>query len=379
MNSKKCSVDNLSVEITRRCNLKCKHCMRGEAECLDISYRDLDSLFSLIYEIYELYITGGEPSLCVPQLRYLTNLIQKNNIKIDHITIISNGQTGNTGEYIQALAALSSVCRSPSKNTIAISVDYWHGAGEDEDNFDISMRSFLNFKRQARPYFNVTMQRGSLDMLKELGRAKQNQLEGAHYTIPIINEPILVHEDENDVIIQQLAITAKGNLRSFGDHSFFDEDNFDNIMCHISEIRDSTTLLQYIDSWNEKESVRIIGTLFSISRRITSGCLTCDYFKHSYFSAINKAAAIIESDEFIQLPEHSKDFILNALEWDNHKGFALSHGDYPLSTMCNWWDEVNFQGGILQTFIKIASIQTAIQKKKWEIESAKAKNSEVVC
>lgn len=117
----------------------------------------------------------------------------------------------------------------------------------------------------------------------------------------------------------------------------------------------------------------------SLGRRITTGCLTCDYFKHSYFSAINKAAAIIESEEFIQLPEHSKDFLLNALEWENHKDFALSHDDYPLSTMCNWWDEINFQGTILQTFTKIASIQTAIQKKKGAIESAKAKDSEVVC
>lgn len=375
MNSRKCVVGNLTVEITRRCNLKCKHCMRGEAECVDISYRDVDSLFSLVNEVHELYITGGEPSLCVPQLRYIVHLIQERNIKVDRITIISNGQGENIDEYIQVLSDLSSVCRHPMRNTIAISVDSWHGSSEEsEENFDKSMRSFLSFKRKARPYFNVTMQRGALDMLKGLGRAKQNQLEGAHYTLPIINEPILVHEDEKGVIIQQLEITAKGNIRSLGDNSFIDEDLPENIMCHISAIQDSKSLLEHIASWNEKESVRIIGTLFVLARRINTGCLTCPHFRHTYFSGINTAAKIIESEGFMNLLKSERDFLLNALDWDAHKEYAFLSCGCSLTAMCDWWNQPYFRGNALQTFKRVASIQTDIFKKKVEIEKGKDTN-----
>lgn len=36
--------DSLAVEATRRCNMHCAHCLRGEAENKDISYEVMDAL-----------------------------------------------------------------------------------------------------------------------------------------------------------------------------------------------------------------------------------------------------------------------------------------------------------------------------------------------
>ena len=36
--------DSLAVEVTRRCNMHCAHCLRGEAENKDISYEVMDAL-----------------------------------------------------------------------------------------------------------------------------------------------------------------------------------------------------------------------------------------------------------------------------------------------------------------------------------------------
>lgn len=42
------AVDSLILEITRRCNMKCLHCLRGESENLDMSIKMVDAVFSQI-------------------------------------------------------------------------------------------------------------------------------------------------------------------------------------------------------------------------------------------------------------------------------------------------------------------------------------------
>ena len=59
----KLAFNDLSIEITRRCNLACQHCMRGEAENLDMSNEVIDQLLDRTSEIGYLGITGGEPLL----------------------------------------------------------------------------------------------------------------------------------------------------------------------------------------------------------------------------------------------------------------------------------------------------------------------------
>ena len=38
--------NNLALEVTRRCNLRCKHCMRGEPQDLDMSDEVLDKVIN---------------------------------------------------------------------------------------------------------------------------------------------------------------------------------------------------------------------------------------------------------------------------------------------------------------------------------------------
>ena len=45
-----------------------------------------------------------------------------------------------------------------------------------------------------------------------------------------------------------------------------------------------------------------------------------------------------------------------------------------LTAMCDWWNQPYFRGNALQTFKRVASIQTDIFKKKVEIEKGKDTN-----
>ena len=45
MKKPRIAVENLAIELTRKCNLKCNHCMRGNAENKEISDKILDRIF----------------------------------------------------------------------------------------------------------------------------------------------------------------------------------------------------------------------------------------------------------------------------------------------------------------------------------------------
>lgn len=55
-------VNYLAIEVTRRCNMKCEHCLRGDAQNLDISTAVLSGIAKHIHPASVIF-TGGEPSL----------------------------------------------------------------------------------------------------------------------------------------------------------------------------------------------------------------------------------------------------------------------------------------------------------------------------
>lgn len=63
-------IQNLVLEITRRCNMHCAHCLRGEAEDKDMDFAVIDRILELADSVQSVTFTGGEPSLYIPAIRY---------------------------------------------------------------------------------------------------------------------------------------------------------------------------------------------------------------------------------------------------------------------------------------------------------------------
>lgn len=61
----KITFENLTIELTRRCNMKCGHCLRGEAQEVDIDRKYIDSLLDQTELIGGMFFTGGEPTLAL--------------------------------------------------------------------------------------------------------------------------------------------------------------------------------------------------------------------------------------------------------------------------------------------------------------------------
>lgn len=53
----------LVIELTRRCNMRCKHCGRGEAQNITITKEIIDRIFENVQDCLSLYVSGGEPLL----------------------------------------------------------------------------------------------------------------------------------------------------------------------------------------------------------------------------------------------------------------------------------------------------------------------------
>ncbi|MBQ6324103.1 MAG: radical SAM protein [Bacilli bacterium] len=117
----KLDVKNLYLEVTRDCTLECIHCYRGEKEDKYLSFDVIDKVFSGVEKIHKLLITGGEPFLALEQLKRIAYNIQKNAIKIDRITIVTNG-TILSKEIIDLIVYFSNI----SYLELDISSDKFH-------------------------------------------------------------------------------------------------------------------------------------------------------------------------------------------------------------------------------------------------------------
>lgn len=88
---KKYKIDRLFVELTRKCNYKCAHCMRGDAQALTITADIIDAMFSQCDGVYEISLIGGESLLEIDALKMLLKKIDEYKIGTKVFTMVTNG------------------------------------------------------------------------------------------------------------------------------------------------------------------------------------------------------------------------------------------------------------------------------------------------
>ena len=129
--------DTLIVETTRRCNFQCLHCMRGDAQDVDINAQMMDNLLDQTELIGRLFISGGEPLLNVNALELLFEGIRARNIILLDFSLITNASIFDEqfvesmkrfGEYVRAC---NQICRPtlhqfPFTAYLGVSLDRYH-------------------------------------------------------------------------------------------------------------------------------------------------------------------------------------------------------------------------------------------------------------
>ena len=225
----KLHAENVSIEITRRCNMTCAHCMRGDAEDTDIDHRHIRNLLQHLRRIRRFNITGGEPSLNPRAIRYILKQLKSFDIRVEDFYIVTNGSLSSISQsFIDACSALYAYQEDKDQN------EFHHMLEMSDDRFhDSRNREEVTTVLNRYPFFGMRGQDRNIFLLKE-GRC------GKGYPNPV--QPIFLTK-ENE-ICGDVYLNARGEILSNGNLSYLRQK--DNVLCR------SSCFLQYIKTTLKK-------------------------------------------------------------------------------------------------------------------------------
>lgn len=204
------NIANLIVEVTRKCNMFCEHCLRGEAQNVDI-----DSLFDQVEHIGNVTFTGGEPSLNVPALNYFLEQAKLRRVSISNFYIATNGKAIEI-DFVIFLLKMFAYCDEKEFSSVDISNDIFHNM---EGGYDMELLQGLSFVHKKFGYDNDNYNYNNYESLQGSGRAADYVGEGTNVNHGDIPEA----RDEFDYA--EIYLNARGNIVIGCDYSFEDQDN----------------------------------------------------------------------------------------------------------------------------------------------------------
>ena len=201
-------IDDLAVEVTRRCNMSCEHCLRGEPQNKDLDTKRLERFLSDVTSINTITFTGGEPTLNVPAIRKILSKCKELKIPVYSFYIATNGKK-ITNSFLIAMIEWYSYCLTcggePEISGLALSSDRFHQKIPALNREKLAAFTFFRPEDKQTDWNKIP--------LLNLGRAKQieNYPTRKNYIYP---PTVKIHDDEIWVTDGLLTFTADGDLLS---------------------------------------------------------------------------------------------------------------------------------------------------------------------
>lgn len=194
------NIRDMIIEVTRKCNIQCDHCLRGDAVNLNMKKEYIDSLLDQVTGFGGIVFTGGEPSLNVPIMEYFLEECKQRNIPIDYFYIATNG-VNVSEQFVIFCLKLYSYCYEKDSCRVDLSNDEFHGY---ESGYDIELLSGLSFfgKKFEKDDYNYM---GGAGLINEGRSAKKR---GAHDPI-VIDDNMTLEEFENEC---EVYLNCKGEI-----------------------------------------------------------------------------------------------------------------------------------------------------------------------
>lgn len=233
MNKPKLTFEYLTIEVTRKCNMRCTHCLRGDTQNVDINYKHIDDLLNQTEVIGHLDITGGEPTLNLDALQHILNGLCKRGIPLFEFGLNTNGllyseRFINLVKWCKQIIDVS--CSNCLKNgneyqpkkyisrcNIGVSLDQYH------EQHDICEEHYQRYKEALSDYADVRkIMHGNKVM--RYGRAR-------HLEIPMLNVDSIFELSKR----QRIELLSKDHAPAcpnYDKYHMFDE-NQKIVCCHI--------------------------------------------------------------------------------------------------------------------------------------------------
>lgn len=219
------SINSLILEITRRCNMRCDHCMRGDAQNIDMNLEIIDKVLDSGVRINEVTFTGGEPSLYPEAITYFAEGLEKRDQYITFFYVKTNGRVESL-EMVVALLKLYSRCEEQDMCVLDVSRDQFHDLKEPQQIY--RGLKFFNDHTALQPY----KEQGIINE----GLAYEN---GIGYRQPESSMIKFNDYGEDSIDVEMIQIATNGNVCGQCDISFEreDEETSGNILTEgLSEI-----------------------------------------------------------------------------------------------------------------------------------------------
>lgn len=207
---------NLVIELTRRCNMYCKHCLRGCSENLNISKSIIRKTLSLYSNITSLTLTGGEPSLVPELIKYVVDYIIEHNIELGGLYIVTNGKVYSQ-KMVNAMRKAYAYAYEPEMCGLCVSVDPYHD-GSHYHNY---------FRYCDEPFFRKDKEQPNLDRyLINEGNAMYNGIGRRNLVVKTSIDSEYVCIDDNTICVDDalIYVNAKGDVLLDCDVSYENQD-----------------------------------------------------------------------------------------------------------------------------------------------------------
>lgn len=229
-------VEDLCIEVTRKCNMRCAHCLRGAAQRIDIDERFIDELFRHCEDgIGSITFTGGEPTLNLDAIEHTFQVIRWRNIPLGGFYVVTNGKVYRR-RLTEILDNIYTYCNEPDLCGLAVSNDEFHQEFQD-GRFQANVRRYQYPDKYCdfdRKYFRPREKWTDFSVTRLIDEGRAKSLSGYRkeslHTSAYIEDR--VHLD-GDRIGGILYMNAKGYLLDGCDWSYASQDS--RAISHISQ------------------------------------------------------------------------------------------------------------------------------------------------
>ena len=238
----KIHVTDLMIEVTRRCNMVCPHCLRGNAQKKDINLQHVRTMFSKISYISCLTLSGGEPSLVPDIINDILDIAKEEDVEIGNFYLCTNAKK-ITNEFMMTLMRLWMTCTENEISMVQWSNEQFH----DNSNIFQGTKLLKVLKFASPKYGDEELKDVDEKYLLNEGRAIDNFNAGKSAASK--SEYKINPWNGNTTIDGELYLNCKGNLIMGCDFSYKNQDKDENILCHVDNFS--------IDVFKEKEELVI--------------------------------------------------------------------------------------------------------------------------
>ena len=131
---------NLMLEVTRKCNMKCEHCMRGEQQDITMNSKIIKYVLDATSEIDCLTLTGGEPSLAPDAIRWVVYYLKNRGIKLGSFFCATNAAVYSE-EFVKQLNELYEYSQNKEKCALSIG-NFVKLTYSDNETFNVKKEDF---------------------------------------------------------------------------------------------------------------------------------------------------------------------------------------------------------------------------------------------